>query len=77
MVGYLSSLVQRRLRGQLTAVLNTWIDLLLPVQEGSLIMNLMKTARTTNCSVKYLNRFTTAIARGLFDYDLNEDREDN
>ena len=37
----LISLVQRRLRGQLIEYLNTWIDSLLPVQEGSSIMTLM------------------------------------
>ena len=31
-----------------------------------------KTARTTNWSVKYLNGFTTATARGLFHYDPND-----
>ena len=37
----LISFVERRLLGQLIEVLNTWIDSLLPVQEGSAIMTLM------------------------------------
>ena len=50
----LISLVQWRLRGQLIEVfLNTWIDSLLPVQEGSSIMTLMTEQETMEQNLLY------------------------